>query len=123
MSELEDTRVKMARLLLENVECARAAMEDGRSGYVFHTADFTLFLCEHDGILRLGSPLSENMVVSADPDTMQRHWNSRLSYDQIDCGCGVISSLRREALTGFIDVQKALLEMLVRPASDALELH
>lgn len=123
MNELEDTRVKMARLLLENIEEARVLMENGDTGYVFHTADFTLFLCQHDSILRLGSPLSDKLVVSLDPDRMQRHWNSRLSYDQIDCGCGVISSLRREALTGFIEIQKALLEMLVRPASNAVQVN
>ena len=120
---MTDVRDQMTRLLLDNIERAKTVMEDGQLGYVCHTADFTLFLCEDAGVMRLGSPLSDNIVVSANDETTQRHWNSRLTYEQIDAGCGVITTLRREALAGFIEIQQSLLDMVLRPAPDALELN
>ena len=121
MSDTEMTRESMVRLFLKNIEDARAAMEDGQTGYVFPTADFTLFLCDEGGVMRLGSPLSAKIVRSvASAETLQRYWNGRLTLDQIDVGCGVIATLRREALAGFIEIQRSLLNMMLRPATDAV---
>ena len=117
MNTKQTTRAKITRLILSNIERTRSLMEDGQLGHVFHTTDFTLFLCERDGILRLASPLCGEMVVSHDSETMQRHWNSRLSYDQIDAGCGVISTMRREALAGFIEIQQVLLDTTLKPTA------
>ena len=40
------------------------------------------------------------------------YWNSRLTNDQINSGCGVIASLRREALTEYIEAQRSLIDLL-----------
>jgi hypothetical protein len=109
------TPTEMLRVLTRNIETARAAMEDGATGYVLHTADHVHFLCQrgNDSTVRLGDPLDDDIAVltsHARAVTMQRYWNSQLKDGSTFNK--VVVSLRREALVGYIDVQRRTLNVL-----------
>jgi hypothetical protein len=105
----------LIRVMTRNIELATDAMEDGQTGYVLHTPDHTLFVVEEGEYadLRLGSAFNAKVMRSLPrAETLRRFWNSRLTQQQIEAGCGVVSTLRREALAGFIEVQQHLLGVL-----------
>ena len=108
------TPTEMVRAVLANIETARAVMEDGPTGYVLHTRDYVHFICRYGGAaLRLGSPLADDVEVystHASVVVAQRWWNSRGDGDTLN---RVLISLRREALVGYIEVQKRALDVLM----------
>jgi hypothetical protein len=104
----------MVRSILNNIETAKAVMEDGAVGYVCHTKDFVHCLCQNGtAAVRLGEPLADDVAVlttHARAVVLQRYWNSvRGDGDTLN---RVVISLRREALTGYIDVQQKTLDVL-----------
>ena len=104
---------EIIRTLTKNIEDARNRMEDGHLGFVFHTPDYSLFINNADGTLYLGKPQDACVVTTmAQAKAMCIYWNSRLTSDQINSGCGVIASLRREALTEYIEAQRSLIDLL-----------
>jgi hypothetical protein len=111
---VEITRERMVRMLMLNIEQARDMVGDGGVGHVFHTVDHTLFIVEgDDGELRLGSPLSAKIVKSCrSAEVLRRYWNSRLTQDQIEAGCGIVCSLRGDALAAYIEKQEMLIGVL-----------
>ena len=110
---------ELIRTLTKDIEDARNRMEDGHLGFVFHTPDYSLFINNADGTLYLGKPQDACVVTTmAQAKSMCIYWNSRLTHDQITSGCGVITSLRREALTEYIETRRALIDLLtVQPIS------
>jgi hypothetical protein len=106
---------EMLRSALNNIEAARAALEDGAVGYVLHNKDHTKFICQDHATLWFGSPLDDRVQVYTTHTSAvvaQRYWNSVHSTDDSK---KAIISLRREAIVGYIDQQQhvisALLEM------------
>jgi hypothetical protein len=103
---------EMARAILNNIAAARAAMEDGPMGYVLHTCDFTQFVCQQQAVLRLDTPLSDDVAVltHASATVMRRFWNTGADdvYHPRLC-----ISLRREALVSYCDHQQLMLDTLI----------
>jgi hypothetical protein len=106
------TPTEMARTILTSIETARAVMEDGPTGYVLHTCDFTQFICRRGAVLRLDTPLSDDVAVltHASATVTRRFWNTGADdvYHPRLC-----ISLRREALVSYCDRQQLLLDTLI----------
>ncbi len=103
------TPTEMARVILLNIEATRALMEDGHAGYVLKTADDMNLICQKGdgnqrlGPLRLDHPQSDDVAVytsHARAVTAQRWWNSNHPDRR------VLVTLRREALTAYIERQQ-----------------
>ena len=45
-------------------------------------------------------------------EVLRRYWNSRLTQDQIEAGCGIVCSLRGDALAAYIEKQEMLIGVL-----------
>jgi hypothetical protein len=104
---------EMARRIIQHIESARATI-DGPCGYVLHTTDHAMFVCQNDDKFWLASPLQGTVVVQRSyrsARSMMNYWNSRLSED--DCGRQVVISLRRDAMQNYIDWQEAMLEAII----------
>ena len=110
---------QMISKLLDNVDRARGAMEDGATGFVLHTSDHVHILCQRgDAAVRLGDPLDDDIVVLASIGralVMQRYWNS-IHTDTFNT---VTISLRREALGAYIDLQQRAVEVLTNMGAAA----
>jgi len=102
-----------ADTLNRNIEIARKAMENGRCGYVLHTIDFLEFVCDGGRGLCLDLPFARDAVVT----TFIHARDLQLLWNQGPSQLGVVISLRRDAMTGYINSQRALLEVLTREAS------
>jgi len=98
--------------LIRNIEIASVAMENGRCGYVLHTIDFLEFVCDGGRGMCLDLPFARDTVVTTlrEASQLQMRWNQGPSQ------FGVVISLRRDAITGYINAQRALLEVLTREA-------
>jgi hypothetical protein len=108
-----NTPIDSARTIIRNIEATREMMEEGPIGWVAHTDDHMLFLCQFSTgtTLHLGPPMSEDVAVQRterQAEVMLRWWCRGLPED-IDLQI----SLRRDALTAYIDTQQALLDALL----------
>jgi hypothetical protein len=107
------TPEEMVRRIMQNIEAARAAL-DGPCGFVLHTDDYALFLCQSETAIWLASPREGEVIVQRSCRSarcMQRYWNGRLP--DADAGNDVFISLRRDALQGYIDYQQLMLDALL----------
>lgn len=117
------TRLKLARALLQNIERARRALDEGPPGYVLHTGDCLQFICVRpDGTAVLDEPLDPDVVVVTSlpqATTLRRYWNSLCQGDRF---ATVVTSLRREALASYIEVlQETFDAFLLKPDNGATQ--
>jgi hypothetical protein len=109
------TPTEMVRTINQQIEAARAALEDGPVGYVLHNYDHTYFLCQRgDAAVHLGGPTDDDVAVlstRARAVVMQRYWNSLLNKDEQNKL--VLISLRRDALNAYIDLLQKTVDTLV----------
>ena len=103
---------EMALIVMNDKDTVIAMLDTGPCGLVLHTEDYTRFLCRDErGTIRLEEPgLGQLYVLNTmrTAKSMLRYWNSK----QTDKANMVTVSLRRDALTGYIDRLNLLLEAL-----------
>jgi hypothetical protein len=106
------TNIKLINNTLLNIREALEQIDDGSTGYVLHSNDFSEFLCEDDNrSLRLGSPLSPRVAV----------FTSMIEASQakVRFGKPLAMTLRREAMTSYIGWLQRLLHATLKEQEHA----
>jgi len=103
------TPAEMVQRLLQNIEAARALIDQGPCGYVLHTDDHARFLCQVDDVWKLDAPVTPGLVTIRTYRSalvMRRYWNTKLPHDTT--GARIDISLKGEALRAYIHWQQLL---------------
>ena len=104
------TPTEMAAVVIEDIERISAKL-NAPCGLVLHTTDYTRFICHDAKAAKLEEPSDGTLYVLKSlrtARTLQRYWNSQ----QTNEWSKVTISLRRDALSIYIDRLNLLLEAL-----------
>lgn len=81
-------------------------------GFVLHNSDFTLAIGEDGANFRFVGVTDAKRFSLVQAHEVARKWNTALSSDQVKAGCTVIVATHKDALRGYIRIQKRLLDQV-----------